>query len=57
MIPSNLRAGATVVPATANAATAIVWKPLKYYLRVALAGGVAGATGTAVLYPMDSAKT
>jgi solute carrier family 25 S-adenosylmethionine transporter 26 len=32
-------------------------EPLSYYLRVALAGGVAGATGSAVLYPIDSAKT
>lgn len=26
-------------------------------LRVALAGGIAGATGTAILYPIDTAKT
>ncbi|KAL3914648.1 MAG: hypothetical protein SGILL_006019 [Bacillariaceae sp.] len=32
-------------------------QPLSYYLRVALAGGVAGATGSAVLFPLDSAKT
>jgi hypothetical protein len=34
-----------------------VLKPLSYYLRVGLAGGLAGATGTTILYPMDSAKT
>jgi hypothetical protein len=34
-----------------------VVQPLSYYLRVALAGGVAGATGTCLLYPIDSAKT
>jgi hypothetical protein len=28
-----------------------------FYMRVGLAGGLAGATGTAVLYPMDCAKT
>jgi hypothetical protein len=28
-----------------------------YYMRVGLAGGLAGASGTAVLYPMDCAKT
>jgi len=39
------------------AANEIVLEPLSYYLRVALAGGVAGATGSAVLYPIDSAKT
>jgi len=32
-------------------------EPLSYYLRVALAGGVAGATASSVLYPIDSAKT
>lgn len=32
-------------------------EPLSYYLRIALAGGLAGATGSAVLYPIDSAKT
>ena len=26
-------------------------------LRIALAGGIAGATGTAILYPIDTAKT
>jgi solute carrier family 25 S-adenosylmethionine transporter 26 len=31
--------------------------PLHYYLRVSLAGGLAGATGSLVLYPIDSAKT
>jgi len=35
----------------------LVIESLSYYLRVALAGGVAGATGSAVLYPIDSAKT
>jgi solute carrier family 25 S-adenosylmethionine transporter 26 len=30
---------------------------LSYTLRVGLAGGIAGAVGTAVLYPFDSAKT
>lgn len=30
---------------------------LDYYFRLALAGGIAGATGTMLLYPMDSAKT
>jgi hypothetical protein len=49
-IASNLRAGAM-------APTVPLKNSLSYYLRVALAGGVAGATGTAVLYPMDSAKT
>lgn len=28
-----------------------------FYMRVGLAGGLAGASGTAVLYPMDAAKT
>jgi len=35
----------------------LAFESLSYYLRVALAGGVAGATGSAVLYPIDSAKT
>lgn len=35
----------------------LVIESLSYYFRVALAGGVAGATGSAVLYPIDSAKT
>lgn len=48
---TTIRAGAVAAPATA------VFKPVSYYLRVALAGGLAGATGTVVLYPMDSAKT
>jgi len=30
---------------------------LSYYIRIGLAGGFAGATGTALLYPVDSAKT
>jgi hypothetical protein len=30
---------------------------LSYALRVGLAGGIAGATGTAMLFPVDSAKT
>jgi hypothetical protein len=30
---------------------------LAYALRVGLAGGIAGATGTALLFPVDSAKT
>jgi len=50
------RAGSSVSfvgPPPANLAL----ESLSYYLRVALAGGVAGATGSAVLYPIDSAKT
>jgi len=50
------RAGA----ATATATAGFVAPPLEtlsYYLRIALAGGLAGATGSAVLYPIDSAKT
>jgi hypothetical protein len=42
---------------TAPTTTDSVLKPLSYYLRVGLAGGLAGATGTSLLYPMDSAKT
>jgi len=48
----DLRAGATL-----SSASAAAFEPLSYYLRVALAGGVAGATGSFVLYPLDSAKT
>lgn len=32
-------------------------KSFSYYVRVGLAGGIAGAVGTSILYPMDSAKT
>jgi solute carrier family 25 (mitochondrial S-adenosylmethionine transporter), member 26 len=55
-IRSVPRAGATL-SAVSSATTATTLEPLSYYLRVALAGGVAGATGSAVLFPIDSAKT
>ena len=58
--PSNalrkLRAGASLVPKSITP-TAQSIKGFSYYARVALAGGLAGATGTTVLYPLDSAKT
>ena len=47
---TSLRAGSAV------ASPAVMASP-SYYSRIALAGGLAGATGTVVLYPMDSAKT
>lgn len=43
--------------AAGGAAGGLGLESFSYYLRVALAGGVAGATGSAVLYPIDSAKT
>jgi len=52
---SVARAGFVGGPVTE--ACKLSMEPLSYYLRVALAGGVAGATGSAVLYPIDSAKT
>jgi solute carrier family 25 S-adenosylmethionine transporter 26 len=52
------RAGSSSVATFIGPASAgLGLEPLSYYLRVALAGGVAGATGSAVLYPIDSAKT
>ncbi len=42
-----------VFVATGTACTA----SLNQSVRVALAGGIAGAVGTALLYPMDAAKT
>mmetsp|Transcript_2845 Transcript_2845/g.7816 ORF Transcript_2845/g.7816 Transcript_2845/m.7816 type:complete len:421 (-) Transcript_2845:417-1679(-) len=52
---STPQAGFVGGPVTA--ASNLGLEPISYYLRVALAGGVAGATGSAVLYPLDSAKT
>lgn len=49
------RAGASVSAFSSTGKTAV--EPLSYYLRVALAGGVAGATGSAILFPLDSTKT
>jgi solute carrier family 25 S-adenosylmethionine transporter 26 len=49
ILPNRWRAGSSVVQSSTTG--------LSYYARVALAGGLAGATGTCVLYPMDSAKT
>jgi len=43
--------------AAGGAAGGLGLESFSYYLRVALAGGVAGMTGSAVLYPIDSAKT
>lgn len=51
------RAGSSGASFVGPAASSLGLEPLSYYLRVALAGGVAGATGSAVLYPIDSAKT
>lgn len=53
----DTRAGSATASFVGPAPEALVLEPLSYYLRVALAGGVAGATGSAVLYPIDSAKT
>jgi len=43
--------------ASASGRASAELESLSYYLRIALAGGLAGATGSAVLYPIDSAKT
>jgi len=53
----DTRAGSTSAGFVSAASGGLGLEPLSYYLRVALAGGVAGATGSAVLYPIDSAKT
>ncbi|VEU38651.1 unnamed protein product [Pseudo-nitzschia multistriata] len=52
----HMRAGSTAAAAGFVTPT-LELMPLSYYLRIALAGGLAGATGSAVLYPIDSAKT
>ena len=52
------RAGSSAAASFVGPASGgLALESLSYYLRVALAGGVAGATGSAVLYPIDSAKT
>jgi len=51
----DTRAGSTTAGFVGTAGLGL--EPLSYYLKVALAGGVAGATGSALLYPLDSAKT
>ena len=54
----SIRAGATTTTIASSAANVAANPPPSfYYGRVALAGGLAGATGTVVLYPMDCAKT
>ena len=54
----SIRAGAATTTISSSAAMIAVNSPPSfYYGRVALAGGLAGATGTMVLYPMDCAKT
>jgi len=45
------------IPLASTRVVVPIAQPFSYYARVALAGGLAGATGTSALYPIDSAKT
>lgn len=59
VIPSVIQSQADVSATTTVASKFMTRSFIPHRLRVALAGGVAGATGTgkAVLYPLDNAKS